>query len=149
VIGVPTTMPKKPPTGEKRVLEVLGPTPLSVTAGTLGVGVAEALVARGTVALKDGNYVLTGSGAGAPGFAALGLDVAAVRAEAERRRRPLARACLDWSERRYHLAGALGAALTLSLLEHEWVERVRGTRALRVTNGGRRALARHFGVQVW
>lgn len=118
-------------------------------AGTLGVGVAEALIARGTLALKEGNYVLTGSGGVDPGFAALGLDVAVVRAEAERRRRPLARACLDWSERRYHLAGALGAALTQSLLEREWVDRVRGTRALRVTNGGRRALARHFGVQVW
>jgi DNA-binding transcriptional ArsR family regulator len=118
-------------------------------AGTLGVGVAEALVKRGTLVLEEGNYVLTGTGTGDPGFAALGLDVAAVRAAAERRRRPLARACLDWSERRYHLAGALGAALTRSLLDREWVERVRGSRALRVTSGGRRALRRHFGVQVW
>jgi hypothetical protein len=67
---------------------------------------------------------------------------------ATRRRRALARACLDWSERRYHVAGVLGAALLTRLLELKWVEPMSVGRALRVTATGRRALRQEFGVIV-
>jgi len=56
-------------------------------------------------------------------------------------RRPLCRACLDWSERRHHLAGALGAALLERFLEQAWLRRRRESRALIVTARGKRALA--------
>jgi DNA-binding transcriptional ArsR family regulator len=60
-------------------------------------------------------------------------------------RRPLLRPCLDWTERCYHAAGALPAALTTRLLDLEWIVRVADTRAIRVTDAGRHHLADIFG----
>lgn len=62
--------------------------------------------------------------------------MAALRA----RRRAFARPCLDWTERRPHLAGALGAGLADRLLELEWVRRIPATRAVRITPLGQRRL---------
>ena len=67
----------------------------------------------------------------------LGIDLAELR----RGRRPLTCSCVDGTERRPHLAGALGAALAASLLEGEWIERRRGSRALRITRIGERELS--------
>lgn len=61
-------------------------------------------------------------------------------------RRPLTRACLDWSERVPHVAGRIGAALAGVFLAERWVTRVRDTRALRLTDRGRIALARELGL---
>ena len=61
-------------------------------------------------------------------------------------RRPLARACLDWSERTPHLAGRVGAAIADLALHHHWVVRVRDSRALRLTSRGRTALATELAV---
>jgi len=116
-------------------------------AGVLGVGVTDALVARGWLAGARNGYEVTA--AGEDGLAGLGVDVREIRRRAEATRRAFARACLDWSERRYHLAGALGARLCERLLELEWVERLPSTRALRVSNTGRRALRRHFDVMIF
>ena len=63
-------------------------------------------------------------------------------------RRALLRSCLDWTERREHLGGALGAALASQLLERDWLRRERGSRALLVTTRGRRELARTFGLRL-
>jgi hypothetical protein len=63
-------------------------------------------------------------------------------------RRPLTRPCLDWTERRHHLAGALGAALAARFIELGWIERRPASRAVRVTDKGRRAFARELAVQV-
>ena len=115
-------------------------------AGALGVRVTDALVAHGALRVDGRSYAVTETGVGR--FAELGVDVAAVREAARRTRRPLARTCLDWSERRYHLAGALGAALAGRLLDAGWVERTPAARTLRVTNAGRRALRREFDVQL-
>jgi DNA-binding transcriptional ArsR family regulator len=113
-------------------------------AGVLGVRVTDALVAQQALLVEGRSYTVTD--AGMARFAALGVDVDAVAESARRTRRPLTRACLDWSERRYHLAGALGAALVERLLDAGWVERMPASRALRVTNSGRRALRREFDV---
>jgi len=75
-------------------------------------------------------------------FHALGVDPA----EAAKARRRFAFACLDWSERRAHLGGSLGAALLDRLLASGWVVRQPGTRALLVTTEGRRGLRRTLGV---
>jgi len=61
-------------------------------------------------------------------------------------KRPLSRACLDWTERVPHVAGRVGAALASTFLDEGWVTRVRGTRALRLTAEGREALAVELGV---
>lgn len=103
-------------------------------AGTLGVALTEALLEKGLL-LKDGARYRT-SPLGEAHFAGWGLGLQALR----QGRRPFARACLDWSERRPHLAGALGAALLERFLQLRWVARASTGRALRLTLGGRRAL---------
>jgi DNA-binding transcriptional ArsR family regulator len=114
-------------------------------AGALGVGITDALVQRGSLVLEKRAYRVTS--AGVDQLAAIGIDVDNVIDAARVTRRPLTRACLDWSERRYHLAGALGATLSTRLLELEWLERRPATRALRITNLGRRELRRRFSLE--
>jgi DNA-binding transcriptional ArsR family regulator len=111
-------------------------------AGRLGVGLADALVERGHVVLDDEGGEIT-----APGIDFLnrfGLDLAA----AQQRRRTFCRPCLDWTERRPHLAGAVGAALASRCFELHWFERMRDSRALVITPSGRRGLAEMFGLSL-
>lgn len=109
-------------------------------AGALGVAVTEALHGRGWIEGWEEGFSLTA--AGRDGFSRLGIDLDALSPG----RRPLTRSCLDWSERRPHLAGALGAALATVCLETGWVVRVRHSRAVRLTDRGRRALHGALGL---
>lgn len=109
-------------------------------AGTIGVLLADTLVTRGH--LKPGTFELTASGA--DWLKRLGIDVDAMR----RGRRPTTRPCLDWSERREHLAGAAGAALASALLERRWIARIEGSRAVRLTVRGRDGLQRLLSLEV-
>ena len=113
-------------------------------AGRLGVEVVAALVAREALVYDERGFS-PGEAAGKY-FGALGVDLDTVTETSRRSRRRLTRECLDWSERRVHLAGALGAALLGSLLEHEWLARVPNGRALQVTNDGRRGFRRELGI---
>jgi hypothetical protein len=115
-------------------------------AGRLGVLVTDALIAREALSL-DERGLLPGRAA-ASTFDQLGVDMVEVTSRARRSRRPVSRACLDWSERQYHLAGTLGGALVDSLLELKWVERLPSSRALRVTNTGRRGFQRKLDIRV-
>ena len=63
-------------------------------------------------------------------------------------RRLFCQACLDWSERRYHIKGVVGAAILDRLLELDWFKRERDSRALRLTPAGRAGLADTFGVRI-
>jgi hypothetical protein len=108
-------------------------------AGALGVALLENLQRQRLLTPK-----LAVTPRGADRFAKLGIEIE----ELARGRRPLTRACLDWTERRHHLAGALGAALATSFLERGWVERRPGSRAVRVTDSGRRGIARELAVHV-
>src|SRR5262249_42835328 len=63
-------------------------------------------------------------------------------------RRPLVRVCLDWTERREHVAGSLGAAIASQALERGWIARRRGLRAVRVTPAGLEALRAHLGLRL-
>jgi DNA-binding transcriptional ArsR family regulator len=103
-------------------------------AGQLGVAVTEALLGRGWLRPAGRAYALTA--AGERGLVRLGVGVGSAR-EA---RRSFARPCLDWSERRPHLAGALGKAVLDRLLADGWLRRRRSGRALEVTERGRRKL---------
>ena len=107
-------------------------------AGRLGVAVLDALVDRDLVALRRG-VALTE--AGQRWLADLGVDVD----DLARQRRPLLRSCLDWTERRPHLAGAVGAAVCTRFTDEGWVERGTG-RTVRVTDSGSRALRRLLGL---
>jgi DNA-binding transcriptional ArsR family regulator len=115
-------------------------------AGTVGVMLHDRLHAMGWLkTAAKGNepgYELTS--AGATGFEALGIDIEAARAL----RRKLVCGCLDWSERRPHLGGALGAALLKTALRRSWVTQELDSRVLGVTRVGRRELHARFGLSV-
>ena len=103
-------------------------------AGEIGVAIADALLARRLLGRRADEYALTP--AGRRWCAELDVDVSVLDAG----RRPLVRVCLDWTERREHIGGALGAAIASTALERGWVRRQRDTRALTVTPAGRRDL---------
>ncbi len=129
-------------------------------AGRLGVALFGALIDRGALSGGDGLYhpeTAVGDRLSAPGhdidyrltddgvdlFTGFGVDIAALTAG----RRPLVRYCMDWSEQRHHLAGALGAALTARLLDLGWIRRAKSGRAAQITGAGRRGLAEQFGIE--
>lgn len=122
-------------------------------AGRLGVALTQRLVGSGVLVPADGRTDLArrpdeplsaplGESVYRLGpcaeeeLARLGVDLPGVR----RQRRPLLRFCLDWSEQRHHVSGALGAALLDAALARDWVRRREGQRALTVTDAGREAL---------
>ena len=107
-------------------------------AGTLGVALADALIAKGYVVLDpDGGEVTK---AGRRALSRFGINLNATR------RRIYCRPCLDWSERRYHIAGHIGAEILRRCLELGWLASGRATRALMLTPAGRRGLQDVFGV---
>lgn len=101
-------------------------------AGEVGVMVYEALLRNG--ALEKSRHGLRLTDPGSAWFARIGIDSEAT----SRQRRPLCRACMDWSERRHHLAGALGAALLTRLGELGWARRDADSRVVRFTPQGQR-----------
>ena len=109
-------------------------------AGDLGVRLYDALLESRLIA--DGKTGLAPSPKGRRSFEALGIDLDALSG----RRRPLCRACLDWSARRHHLAGALGAALFTRCLELGWGRRVKGSRVVSFSPTGEAALRERFSV---
>ncbi len=112
-------------------------------AGRAGVALFEAFIKEkiisGDGVGRDAAYEVTAGGT--ERLAGFGIDVAGVR----RARRRFAGACLDWTQRRPHLNGALGAAVTARLVELGWIERGPSQRAVRVTEAGEEGLAAAFG----
>ena len=111
-------------------------------AGRLGVAIADALLRRKYVVLSEEGGAVTLAGA-------------RFFNEVRRRtcgeiggRRIFCRACLDWSERRYHVAGRVGAEIQRRCLELGWLTRQRDSRAVRLTPAGRRGLRDMFGVDM-
>lgn len=132
-------------------------------AGQVGVALFEALMARDALRLEFGQGSGQGSApvasragragpsaavelgsAGATLFGDLGVTLAEVRRE----KRRFAYACVDWTERRPHLGGALGAAVCAAALAHGWVARQPGTRAVIITEAGWQALRERLGVEL-
>lgn len=111
-------------------------------AGRLGVDLVDRLLGQGHIQPSETDYQVTRRGNAF--FAELGIDVAALA----RQRRGFARPCLDWSERRPHLAGALGAALARQCFALGWIERSRESRAVAITAPGRAALRERFGIDL-
>lgn len=106
-------------------------------AGALGVLITEAMIRRGLLDWEQGP-ALTGDGT--CWFVALGITLPPAR------RRPLVRSCLDWTERRPHLAGAAGAALCSHAFGSRWITRIGTGRAVALTDAGRNALHKHLGL---
>ncbi|HEU0116116.1 MAG TPA: helix-turn-helix domain-containing protein [Thermomicrobiales bacterium] len=109
-------------------------------AGAIGVALADALVAGGILSEVADGYAVTDTGA--ERFAAFGLDLA----PDAKRRVQFAPHHIDWSERRHHVAGALGAALFRRMLDLGWLRQVKGSRAVRLTEAGKDGLRDWFGM---
>ena len=92
------------------------------------------MLRRNHVVLADGGGELTG--AGERFLTGLGVDLEGARGA----KRRYCRSCIDWTERRHHISGAVGAALARVFLERRWVARIQDSRALTVTPGGRKEL---------
>jgi len=133
-----------PLTAEGRLLR-FGRSCYDHLAGQLGVAVAARLEDRGYVTLVDGDckrYALSTEGRG--WFSDLGIDTDALKPT----RMGLARRCLDWTERRHHLAGPLGAAFLARLLALSWLRRDRRTRAVHVTPAGAAGFSQRLHIEV-
>ncbi len=116
-------------------------------AGRLAVAMADAMVEQGHIELSaDGGAVTLD---GAAFLRSLGVDLHAAEGRAAKRGggRVFCRPCLDWSERRPHVAGAVGAALCECCFTLGWVRRIEGTRAVTVTPKGQRGIKQSFGVE--
>jgi len=111
-------------------------------AGRLGVALTWSLVEQGGLRALDDGFALTGRGERA--FSNFGLELEALR----QGRRPLTRRCLDWSERRPHLGGALGAAVMARAETLGWIERRRSGRAMLLTEAGRDGFSQVFGLDL-
>ena len=107
-------------------------------AGELAVAAHEALVARRVLAGRGAELRLTA--AGHDWFVSFGIDPVA----AATTRRAFCRGCLDWGDRRHHLAGALGAELLRRIFELRWADRVAGSRVVAFTPGGERSFRALF-----
>jgi DNA-binding transcriptional ArsR family regulator len=107
-------------------------------AGELGVTAYEALLRHGVIEKSRGALELSQDGV--EWFRRLGIDTAA----AARQRRSFCRSCMDWSERRHHLAGALGAALWSRMADLKWAARDAHSRVIRFTPRGQRAFRELF-----
>jgi DNA-binding transcriptional ArsR family regulator len=108
-------------------------------AGQVGVAVTDALVAMGHIVLTDEGGEVTSSGGRF--LSAFGADLR------PRTRRIFCQPCLDWSERRYHLKGLVGARILDRLLELGWLEFVSGSRALQLTSSGRAGLSETLQIE--
>jgi DNA-binding transcriptional ArsR family regulator len=113
-------------------------------AGRLGVAIADALIAGGHLEFAEDGGALTPSGAAF--LTKLGVELP-VPSGSARAARLFCRPCLDWSERRPHVAGAVGQAICRHCLDRGWVRRIPGSRALAITPKGTLGLRRAYGIR--
>jgi DNA-binding transcriptional ArsR family regulator len=116
-------------------------------AGRLGVALTDALIEQGRIELASDAGILTDSGIAFLGEIGIDMEPLLVR-RTRRSGRVLCRACLDWSERRWHLAGAVGAAICAYAMDNNLTRRLQGTRAVQITPKGERIFREQFGAQI-
>lgn len=109
-------------------------------AGKVGVLVTDSLIKQKIVEPADGRFTVTAKGD--KWLTQLGIDSSTL----QQQRRVFVRACLDWTERRSHIAGALGAALLKKMQEEHWIRPMANTRAVQVTPKGQKAFQDVFGI---
>ena len=109
-------------------------------AGQLGVAIATALVKRGALVPDGAQYVAQADEV----WGQLGVTLPGGRSAG----RPFARACLDWTERKPHVAGVLGKMILRHALDHGWVKRIPGARGMDITRAGHEGFGQVLGVSV-
>jgi DNA-binding transcriptional ArsR family regulator len=109
-------------------------------AGTVGVLITDSLIRQQFIRRKGSLFQVTAKGEN--WWPSTGIDLAGLR----KKHRTFARVCLDWTERRPHLAGSLGAALLEKMRGEQWIRPIAHTRAVQVTPKGGKALHEIFGI---
>lgn len=112
-------------------------------AGKVGVMVTDGLLKCNYLQQEEDTFWVTE--AGEKWFNNMSIDLI----ELKKQKRHFAKPCLDWTERRYHLAGALGAALLDKMLSEGWLRRIKGDRTLTLTGKGEHALFEQLGVEIY
>ena len=116
-------------------------------AGRLGVALADALIEHGYLELTSDGGLVTEEGV--KFFARLGIEIDDLTLRSRKlSARILCRPCLDWSERRHHIAGKIGAAMCAYAFEKGWIRRIDETRAVAITPTGERIFRETFRLQL-
>jgi DNA-binding transcriptional ArsR family regulator len=110
-------------------------------AGKIGVAIADSLLKQKWIRYAKDGLLLTDRGMNWFGEMGIGVD------KLKRQRRAFLRPCIDWSERRTHIAGSLAAALLDKMFELAWIRKVRNSRAVVITAAGRKALYKKFHIE--
>jgi DNA-binding transcriptional ArsR family regulator len=111
-------------------------------AGKVGVIIHDKILEKNYLVKKEDSYVLTSGGE--VWFSSMGIDIPSLI----KKRRTFVKPCLDWSERRYHLAGTIGASLLSVFLERDFVRRKRNSREIIVTTQGRHGLRQFLQIDI-
>ncbi len=109
-------------------------------AGEIGVKLTASMLNQGWLIVENKNYQVTNTGI--EQLLEIGIDSNALK----KSKRSFAHQCLDWSERKHHLAGALGAAILSKLLAFDWIRRKKHSRAVIITHLGQQKLYEHFKI---
>lgn len=117
-------------------------------AGQLAVEMTDILIRSGRIELSSDGGTLTSEGDNFVRSLGVDLDAARHRASSRGTRRVFCRPCLDWSERRFHIGGALGAAICQCFLDKGWIRRVSGARSVTVTPLGQQTIRAAFSLSV-
>jgi DNA-binding transcriptional ArsR family regulator len=142
-LGVGVTPPQRVVTGPRDATMRFARTCYDHLAGRLAVAIVDRLVEERALVIDDDTARLTSSASKA--FQGLGFDAGMAHDE----RRPPCRPCLDWGERRMHLAGRVGVLLCAHCVEQGWLLRVAKSRALQLSPAGAKAFRDWLGVQRW
>ncbi|WP_103864069.1 helix-turn-helix transcriptional regulator [Aquimarina sp. I32.4] len=111
-------------------------------AGEIGVRITDALLDNGIVEVLEKKYVVTTEGKN--WFKEIGINVDEIMLQ----KRSFAHPCLDWSERRYHIAGALGASFLTSMLQNDWIRKKKDSREVIVTSIGKVELRKRLHLEI-
>ncbi|WP_106793176.1 helix-turn-helix transcriptional regulator [Aquimarina sp. Aq78] len=111
-------------------------------AGKIGVKITDALLDKGMVEIVERTYKVTS--AGESWFQNVGIDIDDIMLQ----KRSFAHPCLDWSERRHHLAGALGASFLTMMLQNDWIRRKKDSREILVTGKGKLELKTRLNLEI-
>jgi DNA-binding transcriptional ArsR family regulator len=147
VASTPNALLKKLRIGPRDLVLRAGRTCYDHLAGRLGVALLDALVTGGHTELETDVGTMTESGVAL--FTRLGIDIPTPGAKRDTKSmRILCRPCIDWSERRPHLAGAVGTAICRHSFSHGWIRRIDGSRAVNVTPKGTQIYRDVFGADL-
>ena len=111
-------------------------------AGKIGVALADSLLEQKIIIEKNNTFEITSEGE--KWFSDFGVNIG----DAKKQKRIFLKPCLDWSERRYHIAGSVGTLLLNKMLEQDWIRRTANSRVIIITAKGEKEMLQNFKIVV-